>query len=90
MLLSRSENMAPSRGKHGGQIVDVILCADMLTSVLAFSVMTNSMAIYQKCPSGISMGLNPTQVKSYVMPVCSMVLKRNAWLLYAIASSFVP
>uniref|UniRef100_M8BQ79 RING-type E3 ubiquitin transferase n=1 Tax=Aegilops tauschii TaxID=37682 RepID=M8BQ79_AEGTA len=50
---SRSKSMAPNCGKHGGQIVDAILCADIVTSVLAFIVMTNSMARYQKCPSGM-------------------------------------
>ena len=40
MVLSRSDNMAPNCGKHGGQIDDDILWADMLTSVLECSAMT--------------------------------------------------
>ena len=48
MVLSRSKDMAPSCGKKGGQIVDAILCTDVLTMVIAFSSMTNSMHRYQK------------------------------------------
>ena len=90
MVLSRSSKISPNCGKHGGQIVDVIWCADIVTSVVELSVVTKSMARYQKFPSGISVGLNPTRLKSYVLPVSSTLLKQIAWLLYAIASIFVP